>query len=57
MDSKQEDKGENGAASVVPKLKQLLDLDPYLAPHKGEIERRYVVRVWAARDNPSFELG
>ena len=57
MDSKQEDKGENGGASVVPKLKQLLDLDPYLAPHKGEIERRYVVRVWAARDNPSFELG
>ena len=29
--------------SIVPKIKRLLELDPYLCPFKGEIERRYTV--------------
>lgn len=43
MDSKEQEKMESKVASVVPKLKQLLEIDPYLTPHKEEIERRYSV--------------
>ena len=36
---------ESETTSVVPKLNQLLELDPYLTSHKEEIERRYVIKL------------
>ena len=47
---------ESEVASAVPKLKQLLGLDPYLTPHKEEIERRYAKSLFEIKYASNLKL-